>query len=129
MQRYLPPGLLGLGVAALVVAAMSTGAGIGTAIAGLISADIFRFFGPTTASDKRHLRLTRLFACLSIVCGTLFAMFIPRFGRMIPFYVNIWLAQPSDRVEKYGFLNRGNQCVTDAPEHRVVGPDGKLILA
>ena len=31
--------------------------------------------------------MTRLFALVSIVCGTLFAMLIPRFGGMIPFYV------------------------------------------
>ena len=89
MQRYLSvvPGLLGLGVAALVVASMSTGAGIGTAIAGLMTVDVFKQFGRGERSDTYYLRMTRLFASLSIVCGTLFAMLIPRFGGMIPFYV------------------------------------------
>ena len=87
MQRYLPAGLLGLGVAALMVASMSTGAGIGTAIAGLMTVDMFKYLGQSDRTDKYHLGMTRLFAALSIICGTLFAMLIPTFGGMIPFYV------------------------------------------
>ncbi len=87
MQRYLSPGFLGLGVAALVVASMSTGAGIGTAIAGLLAVDIFAFRKNEKKDEKHHLLMTRLFASLSIVCGTFFAMLIPKFGGMIPFYV------------------------------------------
>jgi Na+/proline symporter len=87
MQRYLPTGLLGLGVTALIVASMSTGAGIGTAIAGLMTVDVFKLGRDNGRSDRDDLRMTRLFASASIVCGTLFAMFIPMFGGMIPFYV------------------------------------------
>lgn len=87
MKRYFPPGLLGLGVAALVVAAMSTGAGIGTAIAGLMTVDVFRFPEHRRGTDQHTLRITRLVAAASIVCGTLFATLIPRFGGMISFYV------------------------------------------
>jgi SSS family solute:Na+ symporter len=89
MQRYLGPGVLGLGVAALVVASMSTGAGIGTAIAGLITVDVLRYSSENESADRKRLRFTRVFACLSIMCGTLFAMFIERYGGMIPFYVAI----------------------------------------
>jgi Na+/proline symporter len=87
MQRYLPSGVLGLGVASLVVASMSTGAGIGTAIAGLMTVDIFKYLGRTKHADVYRLRMTRVFASLAIICGTLFAMLIPKFGGMIPFYV------------------------------------------
>ena len=87
MMRYLSPGLLGLGMAALLLASMSTGAGIGTAIAGMMTMDIFKRFSRTVRHDKFYLRLTRIFAALSIICGTFFAMGIPRFGGMIPFYV------------------------------------------
>jgi SSS family solute:Na+ symporter len=87
MERYLPQGVLGLGVASLVVASMSTGAGIGTAIAGLMTVDVFKYLRRKKRPDAYYLWLTRLFAFLSIVCGTLFAMLIPRFGGMIPFYV------------------------------------------
>lgn len=87
MQKYFPPGVLGLGVAALVVASMSTGAGIGTAIAGLMAVDLLGYRKRAERDERYHLMMTRLFASLSIVCGTLFAMFIPSFGGMIPFYV------------------------------------------
>ena len=87
MMRYLSPGMLGLGMAALMLASMSTGAGIGTAIAGLMTVDIIKRFSKSVKPDEFYLRLTRIFAALSIVCGTFFAMGIPRFGGMIPFYV------------------------------------------
>lgn len=90
MERYLGslgPGFLGLGVAALVVASISTGAGIGTAIAGLMTVDVLGYSSKKESTDRKYLWLTRLVACLSIVCGTLFAMLIPHFKGMIPFYV------------------------------------------
>jgi len=90
MERYLGsmgPGVLGLGVAALVVASISTGAGIGTAIAGLVTVDVLGFSSSKESTDPKYLWLTRLFACLSIICGTMFAMLIPHFEGMIPFYV------------------------------------------
>lgn len=90
MERYLAsmgPGVLGLGVAALVVASISTGAGIGTAIAGLMTRDVLGYSSEKESTDRKYLWLTRIFACLSIVCGTMFAMLIPLFEGMIPFYV------------------------------------------
>ena len=87
MQQFLPPGLLGTTMAALMLASMSTGAGIGTALAGLFVVDIHaRFFGGST-SDRRYLLIARVVAVLVILIGTLFAMLIPRFGGMVPFYV------------------------------------------
>ena len=44
MVKYLPSGVLGLVVASLMLASMSTGAGIGTAIAGLFTVDIYSRF-------------------------------------------------------------------------------------
>lgn len=87
MMRYLPEGFLGLGVAALVVASMSTGAGIGTAVAGLMTVDVLRSFRRNEQSDRHRLLMTRIFATLSILVGTLFAMAIPWFKSMIDFYV------------------------------------------
>ncbi len=87
MQKYLPAGMLGLGVATLMVASMSTGAGIGTAIAGLLTNDLFKFLSSGKYSDKFMLMWTRVFSAAAIICGTCFAMFIEKFGGMIPFYV------------------------------------------
>jgi SSS family solute:Na+ symporter len=87
MMKYLPSGVLGLVVASLMLASMSTGAGIGTAIAGLLTVDIYARFLNKEAPDAHYLRLTRIFASATIVIGTLFAYFIPRMGGMIPFYL------------------------------------------
>jgi len=87
MVKYLPSGVLGLVVAALMLASMSTGAGIGTAIAGLLTVDIYARFVKREAPDAHYLRLTRIFASATIIIGTLFAYFIPRMGGMIPFYL------------------------------------------
>jgi len=87
MVKYLPSGVLGLVVAALMLASMSTGAGIGTAIAGLLTVDIYARFMKKDAPDAHYLRITRTFASVIIILGTLFAYFIPRMGGMIPFYL------------------------------------------
>ncbi len=87
MAKYLPSGVLGLVVASLMLASMSTGAGIGTAIAGLLTVDVYARFIKKDASDAHYLRLTRIFASVTIIIGTLFAYFIPRMGGMIPFYL------------------------------------------
>ena len=87
MVKYLPSGILGLVVAALMVASTSTGAGIGTAIAGLLTIDVYARFIRKDAPDAHYLLMTRIFAAVTIVMGTLFAYFIPRMGGMIPFYL------------------------------------------
>ena len=87
MVKYLPSGVLGLVVAALMLASMSTGAGIGTAIAGLFTVDIYSRFIKKDASDAHYLWITRILATATIIIGTLFAYFIPRMGGMIPFYL------------------------------------------
>jgi len=87
MAKYLPSGVLGLVVASLMLASMSTGAGIGTAIAGLLTVDVYARFIKKDAADAHYLRLTRIFASVTIIIGTLFAYFIPRMGGMIPFYL------------------------------------------
>ncbi|MFH1923863.1 MAG: hypothetical protein ABIP48_28730 [Planctomycetota bacterium] len=86
MERYLPAGLLGLGMAALMVASMSTGAGIGTAIAGLMTVDVLGSFRRDGMSDRFRLAMTRVFAALSIMFGTTFALLIPKYEGMINFY-------------------------------------------
>ena len=87
MQEFLPPGLLGATMAAVMLASMSTGAGIGTALAGLFVVDIYARFFRGQESDRHYLMLSRIVAVSVILIGTLFAMLIPRFGGMVPFYV------------------------------------------
>lgn len=86
MTMYLSPGILGLGVAALVVGSMSTGAGIGTAISGLMTNDIFRILDNDKYTEKQKLFWTRTFATAAIVLGSSLALAVDKFDGMIPFY-------------------------------------------
>lgn len=87
LQEYLPAGLLGLAVAALVVASMSTGAGIGTALGGLFTVDLYARFIRKNAGDTHYLLVSRIVAALVILIGSLFARAIPAMGGLLPFYV------------------------------------------
>lgn len=87
MTMYLSPGVLGLGVAALVVGSMSTGAGIATAISGLLTNDVLRILGSGRYTDVQKLRWTRIFATASIVMGAVLASQVGHYGGMVPFYV------------------------------------------
>ena len=87
LEQYLPAGLLGLAVAALVVASMSTGAGIGTALGGLFTVDVYARFIRRDATDAHYLVVSRLGAALSILVGSAFARAIPAMGGLLPFYV------------------------------------------
>lgn len=86
MTMYLSPGILGLAVSALVVGSMSTGAGIGTAISGLMTNDIFNILNNDKLTDKQKLLYTRLFATGAIVLGSLLALAVDQFDGMVPFY-------------------------------------------
>jgi SSS family solute:Na+ symporter len=87
LQHYLPAGFLGLAVAALVVASMSTGAGIGTALGGLFTVDVYARFIRRDATDAHYLIVSRLVAALCILIGSIFARAIPAMGGLLPFYL------------------------------------------
>ena len=87
MVDYLPQGLLGLGVAALVVGSMSTGAGIGTAISGLVTNDLFKIINNDKISDRQKLWWTRLIAAAAIIFGSYLSTLVDDFDGMVPFYV------------------------------------------
>jgi solute:Na+ symporter, SSS family len=87
MVKYLSPGLLGLGVAALIVGSMSTGAGIGTAISGLMANDVFKIMDSGKLTDRQKLGWTRFFSTAAIVLGSILSSQVSKFGGMVPFYV------------------------------------------
>ena len=63
MVEYLPQGVLGLGMAALIVGSMSTGAGIGTAISGLVTNDLVKVINSDRYTDRQtggHVSSRRL---------------------------------------------------------------------
>lgn len=89
MVNYLSEykGLLGLGVAALIVGSMSTGAGIGTAISGLMTNDVLPILNSDKLTDKQKLMWTRVFATAAIVLGAILSSQVGNYGGMVPFYV------------------------------------------
>ena len=87
LAEYLPSGLLGVSVAALVVASMSTGAGIGTALGGLFTVDVYARFIRPGADDRHYLLVSRLAAAAAILIGTAFARGIPAMGGLLPYYL------------------------------------------
>ncbi len=87
LVEYLPAGLLGISVAALVVASMSTGAGIGTALGGLFAVDVYARFLKPGEEDRHYLWVSRIAATLTILIGTVFAQGIPLMGGLLPFYL------------------------------------------
>jgi len=87
MVRFLPEGLLGLGVAGMLVAAMSTAAGIGTAVSGLLTIDLYRRFLRPDEADSHYLLVARLASLAAIAAGTLLSFFIERMGGIVDFYV------------------------------------------
>lgn len=87
MVDYLSPGMLGLGVAALVVGSMSTGAGIATAISGLLTNDVFAIINNDKLSDARKLWITRGIATAAIILGAYLSTQVGKYGGMVPFYV------------------------------------------
>ncbi len=87
LAEHLPAGLLGIAVAAMVVASMSTGAGIGTALGGLFAVDVYARFINADATDRQYLRVSRIAAAATILIGTLFARAVPAMGGLLPFYL------------------------------------------
>ena len=49
--------------------------------------------------------------------------------RVTPLDAEVGLAETGDSVEEHGLLDCRHQRVTDAAEHRVVGPHGEVVLA
>lgn len=87
MVEYLPQGVLGLGMAALIVGSMSTGAGIGTAISGLVTNDLVKVINSDRYTDRQKLWWTRIVATVAIVLGAILSSLVDDFDGMVPFYV------------------------------------------
>ena len=89
MEHYLPAGLLGAGVAAMLVATMSTGAGIGTAVSSLLTIDLYRRFIRPDAAEGHYLLFARFASLVAIGLGTVLAFFVERMGGIVPFYIAV----------------------------------------
>lgn len=73
MQKYLGPGLLGLGITALIAGFMSGMAGNISAFATVWTYDIYRAYINRQASDARYVRMGRICTLLGVVASILTA--------------------------------------------------------
>lgn len=87
MRNFIPVGLLGLLIAALLAAFMSTYAATVNAAPAYIVNDIYkRYFNPN-AEQKRYVQLSYLVSILVVVAGTAVGFYVDRLTDMIQWIV------------------------------------------
>ncbi|MBI3989852.1 MAG: hypothetical protein HY347_09580 [candidate division NC10 bacterium] len=119
VQKYLPPGLIGIVVAGLVAAAYSTFDSIGVGISSLFVRDIYARFLVKNASDEHYTLVGRLFTPVVIGLGFLYVPFLAAPG-MFAFYIRLAgaIAVPLMTVILMGIFTR---------VHRATGLVGLLV--
>jgi solute:Na+ symporter, SSS family len=82
MKRYFAPGMIGLGLTALIAGFMSGMAGNVTAFATVWTYDIYRSLIRKTASDKHYLNMGRWCTVLGVLVSIFTTYFVKRFSSM-----------------------------------------------
>ena len=110
--RLLPPGVIGVMVAALLAALMSSLAATFNSASTLITFDIYRKLDPA-ASERRLVSVGRLFTIVMVACGILWVPFINRMSSEVWIYlqsVQAYISPPIAAVFLFGvFWPRANR--------------------
>src|SRR5687767_10527172 len=110
--RLLPPGVIGVMVAALLAALMSSLAATFNSASTLITFDIYRKLDPG-ASERRLVSVGRLFTVVMVACGILWVPFINRMSSEVWIYlqsVQAYISPPIAAVFLFGvFWPRANR--------------------
>ena len=85
MARYLGPGLLGLGITALVAGFMSGMAGNISAFATVWTYDIYRPFIKKDASDKHYVKMGRSCTVIGLIVSIGAAYIVTHFGSLMDY--------------------------------------------
>lgn len=83
MTNFIPAGLLGLLIAALLAAFMSTYAATVNAAPAYIVNDIYKRYVNPDASEKVYVRMSYLTSILVVIVGTGFGFFIPNLNTIV----------------------------------------------
>jgi Na+/proline symporter len=83
MREFLPVGLLGLLIAALLAAFMSTYAATVNAAPAYIVNDIYKRYINPNASEKRYVRMSYATSLAVVIVGTAFGFFIPDLNTIV----------------------------------------------
>jgi SSS family solute:Na+ symporter len=110
--RLLPPGLVGIMVAALLAALMSSLAGTFNSASTLITFDVYKKLNPG-ASERRLVTVGRLFTVFMVVLGILWVPFIQYLSTEVYIYlqsVQAYVSPPIAAVFLFGvFWPRANR--------------------
>jgi SSS family solute:Na+ symporter len=110
--RLLPPGVIGLMVAALLAALMSSLAATFNSASTLVTFDIYKKLNPA-ASEKRLVAVGRLFTIVMVVLGILWVPFIKYLSSQVYIYlqsVQAYISPPIAAVFLFGvFWPRANR--------------------
>jgi len=87
MKNFLPAGLLGLLIAALLAAFMSTYAATINAAPAYIVNDIYKKYIDPDASKKKYVRISYLVSVLVVAIGTTFGFFVHSLNEMVQWIV------------------------------------------
>lgn len=104
--RLLPPGVIGVMVAALLAALMSSLAATFNSASTLVTFDIYRKINPA-ASERRLVNVGRIFTLVMVVCGILWVPFIQYMSSEVWIYlqsVQAYISPPIAAVFLFGVL-------------------------
>jgi len=88
MAHYVPPGLLGLLIAGLLAAFMSTLAATTNAAPAYVVNDIYKRYINKDADPKRYVKLSYIVSILFVVLGVCIGLFIPTLHDIIQWIVS-----------------------------------------
>ncbi|MDO3387556.1 sodium:solute symporter family protein [Gilvimarinus sp. SDUM040013] len=88
MKNFVPPGLLGLLIAGLLAAFMSTFAATTNAAPAYIVNDIYKRYIKPDAEDKEYVKVSYIVSVLFVALGVVIGLFIPSLNTIIQWIVS-----------------------------------------
>ncbi len=88
LKNYIPAGLLGLVIAGLLAAFMSTFAATTNAAPAYVVNDIYKRYFKPDASEKQYVRMSYLISILFVVLGTFIGLFVHSLNEIIGWIVS-----------------------------------------
>lgn len=102
LKNFIPPGLLGLLIAGLLAAFMSTFAATTNAAPAYVVNDIYKHYINPNASPKTYVRLSYIVSVVFVVLGVVIGLFIPSLNVLIAWIVSaLWGAYTAANVLKW----------------------------
>ncbi|HZV68709.1 MAG TPA: sodium:solute symporter family protein [Saprospiraceae bacterium] len=88
LNNFVPPGLLGLVIAGLIAAFMSTFSATVNAAPAYVVNDIYKRYINPDASDKKYVRISYLVSVIVVIIGVVIGLFIPSLNVLVQWIVS-----------------------------------------